>query len=63
MFGTGNEQKLYIGFSEEKTSHFIYNIGCDKLTQIIILDSKKACEKYNELKQLGRSVLLILHNE
>ena len=63
VFGTGNNQNLNIGFTKEKISHFIYNNKSEKLVQLIILDSKKACDKYNELKESGQSVLLILHNE
>lgn len=63
VFGTGKKQRLNIGVSEEKTSHFIYNIWSKKVIQFIILDSKMACEKFNKLKKSGQNVLLILHNE
>lgn len=51
------------GFPSERESQFLYNLYTRRGTQVIRQRNPEACRTYNRLKQEGKRVLLILHNE
>ena len=61
LIGAGKYGEGGNGFPDKGKSHFIYNALNNDGAQVIILDSKKACVKYNELRGRGLRVLFVLH--
>ncbi len=49
------------GFPYKDKSHLIYNPENKKPVQVIILNSREACIKYNELLENNHRVLFVLH--
>ena len=62
LIGSGFYGKGGKGFPKKAISQFLYNRYTQKGTQVIILDTKKACEVYNRLKREKKNVLFIIHN-
>jgi VanZ family protein len=62
LIGSGSTGQGGKGFDLEVGTYFIFNNFTFKGTQIIILPTPDACEKYNQLKADGKSVLFVLHN-
>lgn len=62
IIGAGYRGKGGQGFPQQWGSRFIYNPFTERGTQVIILNSSQACERFNQLKKQGKNVLLVLHN-
>ncbi|MDP8241884.1 MAG: VanZ family protein [Candidatus Celaenobacter antarcticus] len=62
LIGSGSDGKGGKGFPEDKEAQFVFNPKTKLPLQIIILKNKEACERFNELKKKGYSVLYIIHN-
>ncbi len=50
------------GFDIDIGTYFIFNQFTQKGTQVIILPTPEACEKFNQLREEGKSVLFVLHS-
>ncbi|NQT34210.1 VanZ family protein [bacterium] len=50
------------GFNVEEGTYFIFNNLTSKVTQVIIANTKDACDLYNRLRREGKSVLFVIHN-
>ena len=61
IFGTGDKLKKEIGFNKNMSSFFTYNSENTNVSQVIVMNTRNACEKYNNLNKLGYKVLLIIH--
>ncbi len=62
ILGAGSDGSGGKGFEQGIGTHFIFNKYTLKGTQVIILPTPNACEKFNDLKKDGKSVLLVVHN-
>ncbi len=62
LIGSGSEGKGGKGFDIDIGSTFIFNPETLRGVQVIILPTPEACEKYNQLKSDGKSVLFVIHN-
>ncbi|MBL7190988.1 VanZ family protein [bacterium] len=62
LIGSGSMGKGGKGFDVETGTYFMFNHFTMKGTQLIILPTPEACEKFNELKKAGKSVLFVIHN-
>jgi hypothetical protein len=62
LIGSGAEGLGGRGFPQDVVSQFLYNPYTQRGTQVIILETPKACELFNRLKREQKSVLFILHN-
>ncbi len=63
LIGAGEKMEGGNGFPMKEKSHFIYNKYTNSAVQVIILDSKSACIKYNELLEKGLKTLFVLHKD
>ncbi len=63
LIGAGKNMDGGNGFPFKDKSHFIYNQYTNSAVQVIILDSKSACRKYNELSKKGLKTLFVLHKD
>jgi len=63
IIGTGENLKTGIGFPRDDMSQFIYNQRTDRGLQVIIMNNRQACQKFNQLKDEGKQPLLILHHD
>lgn len=61
IIGGGKDNEGGNGFPGKDKSHFIFNPTTKSGVQVIILDSRLACIKYNELRKNGHRVLFVLH--
>lgn len=50
------------GYPHQKGSGFIYNPVTGRGTQVLIMNSQEACERFNKLKKQGKNVLFVLHS-
>jgi hypothetical protein len=62
LIGTGYRGLGGFGFPHQKGSRFVYNAQTERGMQVIIENSREACEHYSRLKEQGKRVLLILHS-
>jgi len=63
IIGTGEKPKNGIGFPRDEISQFIYNHESERGLQVIIMDNRQACDKFNQLKKEGKQPTLILHHD
>jgi len=63
IIGTGENLKTGIGFPRDEIAQFIYNHESERGLQVIIMDNRQACEKFNQLKKEGKQPTLILHHD
>ena len=63
LIGAGENMEGGNGFPFKEKSHFIYNKCTNSAVQVIVLDSKSACKKYNELSGKGLKTLFVLHKD
>jgi hypothetical protein len=49
------------GYPHQKGSGFVFNTATGRGTQVLILNSHEACERFNQLKKQGKNVLFVLH--
>ena len=61
LIGAGENMEGGNGFPFKDKSHFIYNKYTNSAVQVIVLDSKSACKKYNDLSKKGLKTLFVLH--
>ncbi len=61
LIGSGYHGEGGRGYAHQRGSGFVYNIATARGTQVIIMGSRDACERFNELKRQGKNVLFILH--
>jgi hypothetical protein len=62
LIASGSEGRGGKGFDIEEGTYFIINNISLKNMQVIILPTPDACEKFNELKKLKKSVMFVIHN-
>jgi hypothetical protein len=62
LIGTGYHDVGGKGFPHLKGSRFIYNRFTERGIQVILLNSRDACARFDELKAQGKNVLFILHS-
>lgn len=62
LVGSGSESRGGKGFDINIGSTFIFNPKTIKGMQLIILPTPEACEKFNQLRKDGKSVVFVLHN-
>ncbi len=62
LIGSGSRGDGGKGFKIGIGTQFVYNRTNNEGVQVIILPSKEACEKFNELKEEGKEVLFVIHN-
>jgi len=61
IIGAGKNKEGGNGFPSKENTHFIFNADTKKSVQVIILDSRNACLKYNELSEKGIRMVMVLH--
>jgi hypothetical protein len=62
VVGAGRDGSGGKGFDQGLGTHFVYNRYTLKGTQVIILPTPDAVRKFNQLKDLHKSVFLVMHN-
>jgi VanZ family protein len=62
LIGSGSQGNGGKGFDVEIGAYFKFNVFTSKGTQVIVLPTPEACEKFNQLKAEGKLVILVLHN-
>ncbi|MCD4772239.1 MAG: VanZ family protein [Bacteroidales bacterium] len=63
IIGSGENNTGGRGFPKDTESQFIYNNITNSGLQIIKLENKEACKKFNQLRDEGKKPTLILHND
>jgi hypothetical protein len=63
LIGSGVDGSGGQGFDQGLGTHFVFNKYTAKGTQVIIIPTPIACEKYNHLKKIGKKVMMVVHNE
>lgn len=61
LIGSGYRGEGGRGYSHQRGSGFVFNTVTGRGTQVIILNSREACARFNELRRQGKNVLFILH--
>jgi VanZ family protein len=61
LVGSGYQGEGGRGYPHQKGSGFVYNSVTGRGTQVIILNSREACELFTRLKEQGKNVLFVLH--
>lgn len=61
LIGAGKNKEGGNGFPSKDNTHFILNPDMKKPVQVIILESREACLKYNELSEAGLKTVMVLH--
>lgn len=62
ILATGSENQGGKGFDDQFQVEMVYNPHADKVYQLIKLPTEEACDKYNELIDQNKKVLMIIHN-
>ncbi len=62
VVGSGSQGRGGKGFPKSDPVQFLFNEYTMRGTQVIILRTPEACEKYNELVREGKNVFLVVHN-
>lgn len=62
LIGSGWEGRGGKGFDVTMGTYFTFNSTTFEGVQVIILPTPEACQKYNQLKEAGKSVLFVIHN-
>jgi hypothetical protein len=61
LIGSGYQGMGGRGFQQQRGSQFVYNHHTKVGTQIILLPTAEACDRYNQLKRQGKNVLFVIH--
>ena len=61
LIGAGKNKEGGNGFPTKENTHFILNPDTRKPVQVIILESREACLKYNELSEKGIKTVMVIH--
>lgn len=61
LIGSGYHGEGGRGYPYQRGSGFVYNQSTGRGTQVVIMNSREACERFDQMKRQGKSVLFILH--
>jgi VanZ family protein len=62
LIGSGSKGQGGKGFLDNKEAQFYFNPITLQPLEIIIMNTKEACKKYNQLKKQGLEVVFVIHN-